>query len=44
MRRRMDRMLNDLCNERRIPWRILKMDRTMIGDYLRIVLDYRYKK
>ena len=35
MRRRVDRMLNDLCNERRIMWRILEMDRTMIGHYLR---------
>ena len=41
MRKRKDRMLNDLYNERRITWRISKMDRTMIEDYLRMVSDYR---
>ena len=44
MRKEKDRMLDDLYNERRIIWRISKMDRTMIGEYLRMVLDYRYKK
>ena len=32
MRRRMYMMLNDLCNERRITCRILKMDMTIDGE------------
>ena len=43
-RTRMDRMLNYLCNERRITWRIFRMDRTMIGDYLRMVSNNSYKR
>ena len=44
LRKRKDRMLNDLYNERRITWRLLKMDKTMTGDYLRMVLDNSYKR
>ena len=25
-------------------WRIFRMDMTMIGDYLKMILDNRYKK
>ena len=40
----MDRILNYLCYERRITWRILKMDRTMTGDYPRMFSYNSYKR
>ena len=36
--------MNNLCSEERITWRLKKMDKTMIGDYLGVVSDYGYKK
>ena len=40
--RRKERMLKDLCNEWRIMWKLKKMDKTMIGDYLGIqIVDIR---
>ena len=49
MRRGMDRMLKELCNERRIMWRVIRMDSMMIGVYLKIMshsneMENRYKK